>query len=75
MKTIKGVFDGNTIRPLEVLPVPVNTVVSISYEIDIVPFSPLKPEDVAGCLKYDGPPVSVADMHAAIEEAIKSQKY
>ena len=30
-------------------------------------FKPTRPEDVFGMLKYDGPPVSIEDMDAAIE--------
>lgn len=31
-------------------------------------FKPTRMEDVFGMLKYDGPPVSIEDMNAAIEE-------
>lgn len=30
-------------------------------------FAPTRMEDVFGCAKYDGPPVSIEDMDAAIE--------
>ena len=29
-------------------------------------FAETRPEDVFGCLAYDGPPKSVADMHAGV---------
>jgi AbrB family looped-hinge helix DNA binding protein len=32
-------------------------------------FPPTTFEQVRGCLKYDGPPVSIEDMHAGIGEA------
>jgi AbrB family looped-hinge helix DNA binding protein len=31
------------------------------------PFPPTTLEEVRGCLKYDGPPYTVEDMHEAIE--------
>jgi AbrB family looped-hinge helix DNA binding protein len=31
---------------------------------------PTRLEDVAGMLQYDGPPVSIEDMHKAIEEEV-----
>lgn len=34
-------------------------------------FAPTRPEDVFGCLKYDGPPVNLDDMDAAIAAEVK----
>jgi AbrB family looped-hinge helix DNA binding protein len=34
-------------------------------------FPPTRPEDVFGCLKYDGPPISIEDMDAAIEKEVR----
>jgi AbrB family looped-hinge helix DNA binding protein len=32
------------------------------------PFPVTRPEDVYGCLKYDGPPVTIEEMDRAVEE-------
>ena len=37
------------------------------------PFKPTRPEDVAGSLHYDGPPVSIEDMNKAIETMVKER--
>jgi AbrB family looped-hinge helix DNA binding protein len=34
-------------------------------------FSPTTVEEVYGCLKYDGPPISIKEMNAAIEREAK----
>ena len=34
-------------------------------------FSPTRPEDVFGCLKYDGPAKTMEEMDAAIDEEVK----
>ncbi|HLY55836.1 MAG TPA: AbrB/MazE/SpoVT family DNA-binding domain-containing protein [Stellaceae bacterium] len=34
-------------------------------------FAPTRPEDVAGCLKYDGPPKTIEEMDEAILEEAK----
>lgn len=43
----------------------------------LVKAAPLFPltriEDVAGCLKYDGPPVSLEDMDAAVEQMFRDR--
>ena len=36
-------------------------------------FEPTRPEDVAGCLKYDGPPKTIEEMDAAIDAEIRSR--
>lgn len=36
------------------------------------PWPPTRIEDVSGCLKYDGPPVSVEDMNAGIDEMMRA---
>jgi AbrB family looped-hinge helix DNA binding protein len=33
-------------------------------------FPPTRLEDVYGCLRYDGPPISIEDMDAGIEAAV-----
>jgi AbrB family looped-hinge helix DNA binding protein len=33
-------------------------------------FPPTRPEDVFGMLEYNGPPISVEDMHKAIEDEV-----
>jgi AbrB family looped-hinge helix DNA binding protein len=33
-------------------------------------FQPTTLDDVAGCLKYDGPPVTIEDMARSIDEAL-----
>lgn len=37
------------------------------------PFKLTRPEDVAGSLHYDGPPVSIEDMNKAIETMVKER--
>jgi AbrB family looped-hinge helix DNA binding protein len=37
-------------------------------------FEPTQPEDVFGSLKYDGPPLSVEDMDAAIAAEIRRRR-
>lgn len=37
------------------------------------PFKPTRPEDVAGSLKYDGPPISIEDMHKGVDEMFREQ--
>jgi AbrB family looped-hinge helix DNA binding protein len=37
------------------------------------PFPPTRPEDVRGILKYDGPPISIEDMDAAITEEVRDR--
>jgi AbrB family looped-hinge helix DNA binding protein len=34
---------------------------------------PTTVEEVAGCLKYDGPPLSIEDMQRAIDEELKER--
>lgn len=34
------------------------------------PFPPTTIDEVAGCLKYDGPPISIEEMDEAIRQAI-----
>lgn len=34
-------------------------------------FPPTRLEDVFGCAKYDGPPISIEDMDAAVEKEVK----
>lgn len=34
-------------------------------------FKPTRPEDVFGCAGYDGPPISIAEMDAAIEQEVR----
>jgi AbrB family looped-hinge helix DNA binding protein len=36
-------------------------------------FAPTRIEDVAGMLKYDGPPVSIEDMDRAADEAVRER--
>lgn len=36
-------------------------------------FPPTRPEDVAGCLQYAGPPKSLEQMEAAIAEELRSR--
>ncbi len=36
-------------------------------------FPPTKIEDVAGMLKYDGPPISVEDMNKGVEEYFREK--
>jgi AbrB family looped-hinge helix DNA binding protein len=36
-------------------------------------FPPTRPEDVRGVLKYDGPPISIEDMHKGIEDEVRRQ--
>lgn len=47
--------DGVTLRPADAAPA----------------FPPTRPEDVRGTLKYDGPPISVEDMHRGIEDEVR----
>lgn len=37
------------------------------------PFKPTRPEDVAGSLAYDGPPVSIEDMNKAIDVMVRER--
>ena len=36
-------------------------------------FEPTRPEDVAGSLAHDGPPVSIADMNDAINHMVRKR--
>ena len=36
-------------------------------------FPPTRLEDVYGCLRHEGPPISVEDMHAAVEAEADEQ--
>ena len=38
------------------------------------PFKPTRHEDVFGCLKYSGPPLSIEDMEQAILEEARKHK-
>ena len=38
------------------------------------PFKPTRHEDVFGCLKYSGPPLSIEDMEQAILEEVRKHK-
>ena len=38
------------------------------------PFKPTRHEDVFGCLKYSGPPLSIEDMEQAILEEARQHK-
>ena len=37
------------------------------------PFPPTRIEDVVGCLKYDGPPISIEDMNLGVLEMARRQ--
>ena len=37
------------------------------------PFPPTRIEDVVGCLKYDGPPISIEDMNLGVLEMARKQ--
>ncbi len=37
------------------------------------PFPPTRIEDVVGCLKYDGPPISIEDMNLGVMEMARRQ--
>ena len=73
MFTIEGVFDGTSIRPLEAIHAQPNTRVVITFleEHDSRgPFKLSRLEEVAGCLPYKGPALTIEQMDAAVQEAI-----
>ncbi|MBV9571471.1 MAG: AbrB/MazE/SpoVT family DNA-binding domain-containing protein [Alphaproteobacteria bacterium] len=35
------------------------------------PFPRTRPEDVCGCLRYEGPPITIEEMNAGIAEEVK----
>ena len=68
MPSFEGVYDGETVRiavPIKAKP---NTKVTVTFpdEADVNSGETVTLDMVAGCLKWDGPPKSLADMEAAI---------
>ena len=69
MKVIEGIFDGTSVRPLEAIDAVPNTRVIIAVldeQDDHGMITRTRLEDVAGCLRYNGPAKSLSEMEAAI---------
>ena len=78
MREIEGVFDGETVRPLEKLDVKPNTRVIITFHVEKersrAATTQTRLEDVAGCLYQDGPARTLDDMEAAIERGARERR-
>lgn len=77
MKTVPGIYDGHDIKPLEAFHARANTRVMITFLEDAprpAAFPRTRIEDVAGCLPYGGPPVSVEEMDAAVLRHAKERR-
>ncbi len=78
MREIEGVYDGETVRPLEKLDVKPNTRVIIMFPVDKersrAATAQTRLEDVAGCLYNDGPARTLDDMEAAIERGARERR-
>ena len=78
MREIEGVYDGETVRPLEKLDVKPNTRVIITFPVDKersrAAMTQTRLEDVAGCLHFDGPARTLDDMEAAIERGARERR-
>ena len=76
MIAIQGMYDGNTIKPLEPVHAPANVRVIITFLEEDRPrsVSPTRLQDVAGCLRWTGPAKTLADMEKAIEQGARERK-
>jgi hypothetical protein len=69
MHTVRGVYDGQVIRPTEPVRAQPSTKVIIIFLEGDTPPSPFKVtrlEDVAGCLSYSGPAKTLEEMQEAV---------
>jgi hypothetical protein len=72
MIAIKGIFDGHKIEATE--PVPVHKRANVIITFLDEPIEQVKTydvEDIAGCLKYNGPTISIEEMNDAIKKATR----
>lgn len=75
MQAIQGIYDGQTIRPLEPIRAHPNVRVLITF-MDSEPTSDVpvtRLDEVAGCLHYTGPAKTLSDMDAAIRKGVEEQ--
>jgi len=76
MQTIRGIYDGTAIKPLEPVHAQPNAKVIITFLDDdarLNAFPPTTLDEVAGCLHYNGPPKTLMDMEDAIERGVREQ--
>ncbi|MCX7013332.1 MAG: hypothetical protein NTW86_12390 [Candidatus Sumerlaeota bacterium] len=76
MYAVKGVYDGRAARPLEPVHARANAPVIITFldeDAGAGLFPPTRLEDVAGCLRYAGPPKTLKDMDEAIGKSFVSR--
>ncbi len=73
MIAIHGIYDGKTIRPLEPVHAPVNARVIITFIDESRSITATRLEDVAGSLKWSGPPKTLADMNDAISRGVRER--
>ena len=76
MIAIQGFYDGKTVRPLEPVHAPANVRVLITFPGGEHPAArqTTRLEDVAGCLRCNGPAKTLADMEQAIARGAKERK-
>ena len=76
MQTVRGVYDGQAVRPTEAVRARPNAKVLITFldeEPQPSPFEATQLADVAGCLSYSGPAKTLNDMQAAVRRRAKEQ--
>jgi len=69
MESVRGYYDGKLVHPIEPVKAPTNARVIITFldgETASRAVSQSRLEDVAGCLKYDGPAKTLEEMEDGI---------
>jgi hypothetical protein len=75
MRVIEGLYDGEKVQPLAKISARPNTRVMITFfdEDPSMQSTETRLEDVAGCLKYDGPAKSLEEIEAALSQGIRKE--
>jgi hypothetical protein len=69
MRVVEGLYDGKSVHPIERIDAKPNTRVTITFPDDESAGDSEKKsllDDVAGCLKWDGPAKTIEEMDEAV---------
>ncbi len=72
MQVLEGIYDGKIVRPIGHLRASPNSrvIITVMGEVAQHDEKGTRLEDVAGCLRYDGEPQTLADMESAIGKGV-----
>lgn len=76
MKTVPGIYDGNSVKPTEKFEARPNTKVLITFldeDARPSPFELTRLEDVAGCLSATGPAKTLDEMNEGVKGLVRER--